>query len=328
MPKRTVEELELKVEIDRTELDAVMADLNHAAEVKFQLESDAIAKITEQLISTEKAYDRALQENVDLHDRLKRLSLAAGYRMGPTAMQRIIQGLNAEQPTKIEVSGEVQMTAAEDAAAGEPVHVHLSGNEEVVSRSVGALSHTTIRPRPEMSGENALGTWPTAQESADRIIINDPLGPNSDQKEVRDWYANAGLEVIEERPPLAVPEYGTRSQPQVIDGLWHANHRLRDATARAQGDRAKMKGSLIQSQNANRKYKVRLSRQKEQLEALHELSNAAFPLYLALSDALGGEILDGAQAEFMVVKRPKSVQQLCVDFHNRFNDVAELLTKS
>jgi len=406
-PKRTVEELQLKVEVDRSQLDPLMSDIEKAAKLRRELEMPykpfdfkelmkspvgtgddfvqqlgarfatlemRLAVALEQLDSTEKAYDKALQENIALQDETKRVRLGKMYGMSgeraaemaqemrefpnfgeendfgvedpeplgltDEAAQRLVQGMNAEDPAKIEVSGEVKMTAATDAAAGEPVHVHLSGNEEVVSHSVGSLSRTTIKPRPEMSGENALGTWPklgpTAQEFSggvgkafggygpDMIIIDDPLGPNSDQKDVRDWYAKQGLEVIEERPPAAVPAYGEKQLPQVVDGLWHSNYRLRSAVKREQGARAKMKDSLTQSQNANRRYKKRIAKMKEQIQALSALSDAAFPVYLMLSDAIAGEVMEGATAEFMVVKRPKLVQEKCVEFHNKFNEAAEV----
>jgi len=83
--------------------------------------------------------------------------------------------------------------------------------------------------------------------------------------------------------------------------------------ALAQGDAAKVKQTLTQTQKACRRYKARIERQKVQLEALQTLADKAFPLY---------EIL-------LSLDSPRTLTEVtaaCIDFHNAFNEAAEALT--
>jgi hypothetical protein len=101
---------------------------------------------------------------------------------------------------------------------------------------------------------------------------------------------------------------------------------LAQQSERALGDRAKMKDTLGRTQNACRRYKARIKRQKAQLEALQDLANAAFPLYSALTKALADEKIETPFGEdFALIHLSGALEQQCDDFHNKFNNAAEEL---
>ena len=97
--------------------------------------------------------------------------------------------------------------------------------------------------------------------------------------------------------------------------------------ALAQGDRAKMQRTLTQTQNACRRYKARIARQKTEGEVLRKLAEAAFPLYEKLVEAMGSDTaIEIGSRKYSYFNQSRETEQKCVDFHNAFNEAAEALT--
>jgi len=100
-----------------------------------------------QLKNTERAYDRSLQENLDLVEELRTLQSAYNdlfeINMHLTRKTEHFERLNAQLGQKI------------DAMRQE--HIHLSGNERVERRTVGEISETKIEPVEVAEGRHDVG---------------------------------------------------------------------------------------------------------------------------------------------------------------------------
>ena len=140
------------------------------------------------------------------------------------------------------------------------------------------------------------------------------VDPNDHRPMIQKWQSKKG----DEQPVGTAVTSAKAGEPvQLSLGATRTAHdELQIAeikVALAQGDAAKVKQTLTQTQKACRRYKARIERQKVQLEALQTLADKAFPLY---------EIL-------LSLDSPRTLTEVtaaCIDFHNAFNEAAEALT--
>jgi len=290
--------INVKIVIDRSHLDEVLVDLERALAMKQELTVDLrseVAELKAQLESTEKAYDKALQDNLRLADTL-RVEQVGPYAARVERMQDQRQKFHVDTSSicsSTDYEGVYKKMREQEARVPEikPTHPSLDlmsteAYEEILSLNVPS--------RPEMGGAPVIDDSDFTHEAATF-------------EEALHWFQAFG-------PQEADPACAPGSMPQVISGLRRINQDVNRRHREAQGDRAKMKDTLQRSQNANRKYKARLAQQKPQLEALQELANAAFPLYEALNEGMP------------FLGFPEKLVKLCEDFHNKFNEAAEALS--
>lgn len=289
---KVVETIEVPIRIDRADLDATLADLERAVRMKAQLE---VPSLKAQLEATEKAYDSVLQENVKLRDRVRDLEaphLGGQFGMGPEAD---------------ELGDLLEQVEAKPA---------LCDKTDV-------WDDTDAKLRAEQ-GPDAL--LEILQDHPDTPIHMDSADPPSGSfKMVAGHDAKEGEELVVSLNDTKLTDRQLRQQitnleRQVtnLEMLWR---RAKEKTLLAQGGRAKMKDSLLQSQNANRKYKQRLAQQKPQLKALRKVADRAFPLYAALTNALGQPRVTGTGTNVLVMLRVNSaLEDQCAAFHDAFNE--------
>ena len=325
---------------------------------------EELAGVKAQLESTEKSYDRALQETIELQDRVKAFRLGRQFGMSPDFARKWLQDRQANGVQRDLMVGWDRAAKNADHTVVVPVLPTNPEADDIADELFADAyreSHTAIG-RAKAQAERELGDVPSktagqrAQERASiqmqplrdhfekltnpelvgvaahdveagedlAVIIDDPFAPHKEPTipEALQWYETFG-------PDVEDPQYSVQSLPKVVSGLRRINTDLNRRRNEAQGDRAKMKDTLVRTQNACRRHKTRIARMKPQLEALQEVANAAFPLFLALTEATALVDPIGAQAGSGAVVQldySAKLQQLCIDFHNKFNEAAEVLT--
>lgn len=246
---------------------------------RFAALEQELALVKQQLENTEKVYDRALQENIRLQDENIRLQDCG------VIDEEIINALDemVEQPSAdAKLNDELQK-------AYETIVLLMN------LRDWGAATGALL-------GD---GVVKKAYRSVD---------PNDHRPMIQKWQSKKG----DEQPVGTAVTSAKAGEPvQLSLGATRTAHdELQIAevkVALAQGDAAKVKQTLTQTQKACRRYKARIERQKVQLEALQTLADKAFPLY---------EIL-------LSLDSPRTLTEVtaaCIDFHNAFNEAAEALT--
>jgi len=238
-----------------------------------------IDQLQEQLKATEKAYDASLQQNLLLQDRI-------------AGRDRQLRMVDESLGWKGTGMGRVEAIQALK-EVGEPSFSDFGSFQatnrvrEKVDRDLDATPLLPVDPQTE---------WDTAAVDKAIAEINEEARKTSEsvraqQKRLRtdDPYSSRGV--------------------QPADML--------SEMKRAQGDRAKMKDTLVRTQNACRRYKARLKRQGPQLEALQDVANTAVPLY---------ELLLNAGGEFVLLPRPENLTKLLGAFDEAFDKAAEVLT--
>ena len=279
--------------------DGAAQDRRQMTKLVEQLQAE-LADLREQLSATEKSYDAALQNNLVLQEEVRLMTQIRVVPILPTS------------PEADDIADEL-FTAA--------------------SKTPKSVTMTRVRPdreppkvisvSAELFGKSQAKTpmvdVPLPIPAMSATSIDDPLGPNSVTPEVREWYEGVvpTRTAKPRRPEQLSPEELTTAALKLIPDMVRAKDE-------AVGQRASMKDTLVRTQNACRRYKARLKRQRPQLEALQDLANAAFPLFAALTRSI--EFSEKDHVVAALVAPVAEVRQQCIEFHNKFNQAAEALS--
>jgi hypothetical protein len=339
------ETIDVKLDLDRSELDVVLADLERALAMKKELEADTraeLASVKSQLDSTEKAYDRSLQHNINLDDQLKRMTTSKAFGMGSKRSQEFLLEMK-EFKTGVVATGQppppkVKVESIVSGSAVIQPGSIVNGSATILVKGDGGKKiEETLGPALDIGGDDSpivtegQNLWDASFTPEEVESLMNGAGANDpapvDEGAVNETAIKRLREYL--KNPTA-PVYPERSEPVAVRLLQRSQRDLERRLSEAQGARAKMKDTLGRTQNACRRYKVQIARQRAQLEALQDVANAAFPLYAALAQALdrGSAFKDAEAPSGLALQMPYSakLERQCIDFHNKFNIAAETLS--
>jgi len=236
---------------------------------------------------------------------------ATGALLEDPAVKRAYDDVHRRKP----VSGPPAPAREEMIEAEATVRPALKATEEAAQRIVQSMNAAEVQIDKDILASFAQDK--TIKRLDDEIIIDDPF----------DEVFGTAAHAAKAGEPISVIINDPLRPDRVIKRLDDELQVAEVKVALAQGDRAKIQQTLTQTQKACRRYKARISRQNEQLDALKKLAEAAFPLYEKLVSAMGSEtVIKTEHAKLTYFSQSRETEQQCVAFHNAFNEAAEALT--